>query len=103
MSLGLIALFSSLGYFEADMPVMAATGEAVGLRGGHHGLGMPWPVHATLLGRRGRKHREAAPERLRPRMRAPLAPPLRPQHPPPLTQPSFWLSAPPALLRAQWR
>jgi len=28
MSLGLITLFSSLGYFECDMPGMALTGEA---------------------------------------------------------------------------
>lgn len=35
MSLGLIALFSGLGYFEADMPAMGTTGEALGPRGGH--------------------------------------------------------------------
>jgi hypothetical protein len=27
MSLGLITLFSSLGYFDPDMPAMAAAGE----------------------------------------------------------------------------
>lgn len=86
MSLGLIALFTSLGYFECDWPAMALTGA---------GVSSPW---ARLEGRcsvqRGGSFPGRSPGALRPKQAVNDFPPRLPRPPPVQWGPSRWRPPP---------